>query len=992
MYETHFGFHRQPFHSADVCRAFFVSESIRTILPQLLHALRSDLGIAVLTGVPGSGRTSLLRHIQQQLSHEGRAIVCSGASLGTSVDLIAVLLQASRMKAGSESTTKSIAVDSMSSATRSSVMEHMKRTAELWGPILLLIDDAQLVPLSVLNELRACTEEEWNGRDLVRCLVSAPISFEEQLARSEYAEFSRRIRCHAFLQPFKSVESIRFLQEQIEFAGGRLSQVLTNPALELIATAAAGIPRCLSLLADETLVVAAECGEKTATEQSVRTALSRLQHLQYNWNASPHADIAESPLSEDEHTAEEPIRQAASPSATAIATMVATVSRQAPARATLSPGVIEFGGPSAAAADVRPAMSFRAPSIEAALIEAASIEAPSIEAPSTLASWSHEAEPTTEDADSEEDSVAPPEHEATSASAFEFGVPQSIGHVENPERDTIRNEASAPFEVGRRFFAESSEDSISIEDVDDSDIVNLLNPSGDFAQEPWGIVTFSNTTRPLVGINSSSAPVHSSDREIVWIDGNGRPLEIDPTEEAVAADGGSNGVDLREHSGEPGKLIPGFSTEDHGTDVPRSPKSVQAEFTEESVGIEPALPGRPAENWTAAASRTAHYGFIDLGDSRMSNRTPVFDRYTWLALGREVPPGASSIVSLTKSKQLMLADGGMLATNQLATLCLQSASRPQTASIDHIPILQTTDLILTEEVLNCSPHRAAGSFELFCNAPCAVQESPHQMPKYGDHHESPPRLDHLAVSDEPSTDLLHVDLPQVKMDAVIEGDAEVLVKEEALPAFPGLKIWHDGQLIFSQSDESDSPDASAEIDPHAGATEYVVNATASEPPASATMLGRGGFFTLPAPIEKVDWDLRSPGISDDHDVFPIVESITGLRAEVRQFQQTGKTPSDDSSGSDRGTSADAEQTSDSDSLISRAKRRLDDRTSLADSTLVALQIAPDARAKRAAAAVADSEVAPVATSNPGSAAQFSRLFTRLWENRRRAAAQAESDR
>ena len=149
MYETHFGFHRQPFHSADVCRAFFVSESIRTILPQLLHALRSDLGIAVLTGVPGSGRTSLLRHIQQQLSNEGRAIVCSGASLGTSVDLIAVLLQASRMKAGSECTTKSIAVDSMLSATRSSVMEHMKRTAELWGPVLLLIDDAQLVPLTV---------------------------------------------------------------------------------------------------------------------------------------------------------------------------------------------------------------------------------------------------------------------------------------------------------------------------------------------------------------------------------------------------------------------------------------------------------------------------------------------------------------------------------------------------------------------------------------------------------------------------------------------------------------------------------------------------------------------------------------------------------------------------------------------------------------------------------------------------------------------------
>ena len=190
MYEAHFGFHRQPFQSADACRAFFVSESIHEILPQLLHALRSDLGIAVLTGVPGSGKTSLLRHIQQQFAKEGRVIVCSGANLGTSADLIAALLQASRMTGGTETTTKPVAIERAMQGSRSSALDNMKRTAELWGPVLLLIDDVQLVPLPVLNELRACTEEEWNGRDLVRCLVSAPISFEEQLARQEYADFA----------------------------------------------------------------------------------------------------------------------------------------------------------------------------------------------------------------------------------------------------------------------------------------------------------------------------------------------------------------------------------------------------------------------------------------------------------------------------------------------------------------------------------------------------------------------------------------------------------------------------------------------------------------------------------------------------------------------------------------------------------------------------------------------------------------------------------
>ena len=860
MYETYFGFHRQPFHSADASRAFFVSESIRTILPQLLHALRSDLGIAVLTGVPGSGKTSLLRHIQQQLLSEGRVIVCSGASLGTSGDLIGVLLQASRMKAGSDSSTKSNAADSVSPATRSSVMDHMRRTAELWGPVLLLIDDAQLVPLAVLNELRACTEEEWNGRDLVRCLVSAPISFEEQLARSEYAEFGRRIRCHAFLQPLKSVESVRFLQEQIELAGGRLSQVLTTPALELIASAADGIPRCLSLLADETLVVAAESGEKIATEQSVRGALGRLQHLQYSWNASPHADISEAPVSDDGEPAKKPISRVASP------TITTTISRPIPVRTALSPGVIEFGGPSIEFGGVE----FGRPSMNAAEVHAGT-QAP---ARSIVATSSNSPEPTIEVAEREEEAAASMLSEATPSSVFEFGVPQAIADFARLEQVAIRKESSALFEVGRRFFAESSEDSISIEDVDDSDIANLLNPIGDFDCEPWGSFTLPETACSFVPNNVSAAPVQRAATDIVWINGNESPSEANPADVDVEAD----------------------------------------------------------EDIVTVTYRTETFGFFDLGDSRMSDRTPVFDRYTWLALGREVPPGVSSIVSQTKAKQLMLADCGMLATNHLARRCLQTAAALETASINQIPIVHTTDSILIDEILHRLPIRDEEAFELFRN---------------------------------------------------------VSIDDDASPAISGLKIWHDGRLIFAESGESESLDTADSVVQQSGRIEDAVDKSAAQLPEFATKLGEGEFFTLKVPNQTPDWDLQSPGISGDHDVFPIVESVTSLRADVRQFQQSGKITGSDSGGTERVFSPDADLSLDSDTLISQAKRRLDDRTAVADSTVVALQMAPDARARRAAAA--DSEEATAATSSSGSAPQFSRLFTRLWENRRRAAGEAETD-
>jgi type II secretory pathway predicted ATPase ExeA len=314
---------------------FFISESIRSILPQLLHALRSDLGIAVLTGPAGVGKTSLLKHLQTQLAHEGRAVLCSGAGLETPAEVLQTLQAASLLRAGegSSESGSSVAVRS-----RWTVVEQMRKTTEFWGPILLLVDDAQLLSVPVLNELRAFTEEEWNGRALVRCLIAGPLNLEEELARPAHVDFSRRVRCHAFLEPLSSKESLECLNRHLSVVGGKLRDVFSPQALDLIAVASDGLPRCLTLLADESLVVAGERSTRIADEDCVRTALTRLQHLAYAWNTSPMVSDHQSDLSE---SAEElPARSttvAASNAASTVTHIAAGIFEFG------APGVVEFG-------------------------------------------------------------------------------------------------------------------------------------------------------------------------------------------------------------------------------------------------------------------------------------------------------------------------------------------------------------------------------------------------------------------------------------------------------------------------------------------------------------------------------------------------------------------------------------------------------------------------------------------------------------------------
>jgi len=281
MYHSHFELHRPLFQGGDRSRHFFRSQSIREIQPRLVRILRGSLGPGLLTARQGAGRTALLRQLRSTLEHDGRTVLVSGAALDSAASLLCLLLHAATRPAATSTT--AVAAEK-AELSYWSVMQQLQKSLDFWGPVFLLLDDAHLVPPGVLNELRAVSEEDWQGQSLVRILATAPLSFELDLGRVEYSGFAQRICCHEVLEPLTVVESLELMRLEIEAAGGRAERVLTEPAAAQVVAASEGLPRQLSLLVSETLAVAADEQIRPADEGCVRLALKRLQHLPLSWN------------------------------------------------------------------------------------------------------------------------------------------------------------------------------------------------------------------------------------------------------------------------------------------------------------------------------------------------------------------------------------------------------------------------------------------------------------------------------------------------------------------------------------------------------------------------------------------------------------------------------------------------------------------------------------------------------------------------------------
>lgn len=298
MYEQRFGLHRKPFQTVTNKQDFFASSSFNDLLPSVVHALQTDLGVAVLTGPAGVGKSVSLEQIQRTLESTAQTFLLRGGSVKGSADLLYLLhRRLLKLQPDGAATQESVGTDIV---RRYEVVERLERVASFWGPLTILLDDAQLLNQDVFSELRSLLEEGHDGRRFARLLIAGPLQLEEVLADSSNSHFARKIRTHAFLQPLRSDESIQYLDHHFQLAGGELTAGFASDALELIVAAADGVPQCLNLLADESLMVCEEADCNKVTRDAVTEALTRLQHLPYSWNVSMVAETVDEDFGDEE--------------------------------------------------------------------------------------------------------------------------------------------------------------------------------------------------------------------------------------------------------------------------------------------------------------------------------------------------------------------------------------------------------------------------------------------------------------------------------------------------------------------------------------------------------------------------------------------------------------------------------------------------------------------------------------------------------------------
>jgi general secretion pathway protein A len=245
MYNAFFGLSEAPFSIAPDPRFLYLSGRYREALAHLLYGVRSQGGFVQLTGEVGTGKTTLCRCFLNQLPKDVDVALILNPKV-TEFGLVASICDELRIpyRQGLRKSLKEL-VDLLNAYL-------LKKHAE-GRRTVVIIDEAQNLPVQVLEQVRLLTNLETDKEKLLRIVLIGQPELRQILDRSDLRQLAQRITARFHLDPLSAAETSMYLRYRLAVAGRR-EPLFTRRAIGQVHRTSGGIPRLINVICDRALL------------------------------------------------------------------------------------------------------------------------------------------------------------------------------------------------------------------------------------------------------------------------------------------------------------------------------------------------------------------------------------------------------------------------------------------------------------------------------------------------------------------------------------------------------------------------------------------------------------------------------------------------------------------------------------------------------------------------------------------------------------------
>lgn len=302
MYSEHYGLTGNPFQLTPDPRFYFESETHRKAMAYLGYGLAQGEGFIVITGDIGAGKTTLVSHLMATIDTTRLTAV---QVVSTQVDGDDMLrLAAQQFGLNVEGAVKAQLLDR--------IERYLHEQSRQGKRTLLIVDEAQNLAVSALEELRMLSNFQSGGRALLQIFLLGQPEFRDRVKSSPHLEQLRqRIIATHHLEPMQANEIEDYVAHRMTIAGWQGNPSFASDAFAALYKASDGVPRKLNTFMARVLLYGAVEDLTVIDGNAVAAVLNdlageRIDH-QPLVSAEAETPVADAEADTDEIAVEDPV-------------------------------------------------------------------------------------------------------------------------------------------------------------------------------------------------------------------------------------------------------------------------------------------------------------------------------------------------------------------------------------------------------------------------------------------------------------------------------------------------------------------------------------------------------------------------------------------------------------------------------------------------------------------------------------------------------------
>ena len=267
MYEEYYGLSACPFRLTPDRRFWFGSEGHRKAMSYLKYGLYQGEGFIVITGDVGTGKSTLISQLFEELDENDVVAATIGTTQVDPENVVRLICDAFGVQPQTDDKA------SMLTAFEQFLVEQNQYGRR----VLLVVDEAQNLPMRTLEELRMLQNFTLGGQPLFQIFLVGQPQFARTLAHPDLAQLLQRVTASYRLEPMTEQETSEYVVHRLEMVGWQGNPNFTPEGLARIYAETKGVPRRINTLANRIMLFAALEELTEITPETVETVVADLK-------------------------------------------------------------------------------------------------------------------------------------------------------------------------------------------------------------------------------------------------------------------------------------------------------------------------------------------------------------------------------------------------------------------------------------------------------------------------------------------------------------------------------------------------------------------------------------------------------------------------------------------------------------------------------------------------------------------------------------------